>query len=941
MATNDGKKNPDDDIRKEDENQDDVEMGEIPENQERMERRDSTDSVKSTDSDVSIFETQKGGFLKPEQCTGERNRPTAEKSSGILEIPEIDFRDSGNLNSGSSNGDDANRDAFDAPNVNKTAAGPTLTIKIDCNSVQTPKVSERRVTLEKSSGKRISCQPLIYEAKSSCDKGLKIPENYRSGIIPRIEIHEPSETEETVEIVESNDHKRIVNFQSGIGKDQLSVTVHDTLEIRPLQYKVHCLCDDINTATIEMVNFAGLEKQSRQVAREKSSGKIPETISMNSRWPTPTQSDADVWSDLPETKDTLDSGKNREKSDEKSTGVDNFSMSNTITSRSADALNLHTKLMTSRTTSRRDSEISTRGAMKSTNLIGKVAPKGGKITSFFVKVPMKATCSADSSVTLCSSKSSTEKLRNQERTLKSISERSFANIVDGGNFDPSKFSSNSTVTHTIISASNDINRSSSSENLDKLDPIKLDDPIIKPSERAFLSVESCPNLSTRDDSEPHSSSEISNTLINLIDLERSSNADIAMSPLGKRPKKRKRRRCNSEGDSSSSLENDPIDKSDISSRRFYVKISNNDSVSFQESQERAEGADYEKVLAENITVPQEAADSFRRTRGALVAEAKGAVRAEHLRAMVRADRIPRWALGLEPAPAYVPNNDETQREFANLVRNQAKERMLLIAESLDKKAKYFKNIAQAGMKAIKHLYGGNKDGFRDCKGLLKALAMKDKVATRKGVQKVEVSTGENPIDDGDITRAMLAPQEPGTSRPTSSKPLQFHPKGQPKANRERKEDPPVEPGQGTSTGGTTPFGMNAIGGQRDGQNRGRPEGRLDRKRYTPRSPRSRGRRDSRSRSPDPKKWSPGSPGKSNQGPKSWSKRQWDNRSDGNRGRGRGRGQGFRGGRGYGGRPMGGRRDNQTPRPERHPDEQRLMDILREALDAMKNKKKEE
>ena len=39
--------------------------------------------------------------------------------------------------------------------------------------------------------------------------------------------------------------------------------------------------------------------------------------------------------------------------------------------------------------------------------------------------------------------------------------------------------------------------------------------------------------------------------------------------------------------------------------------------------------------------------------------------------------------------------------------------------------------------------------------------------------------------------------------------------------------------------------------------------------------------------------------------------------------------------------MGGWRDNQTPCPERHPDEQRLMDILQEALDPMKYKKKEE
>ncbi len=149
MATNDGKKNPDE-MRDEDKDADDVEMDDIPENQESTKRRDSTDSVNSTDSNVSTLERSQGGFLNPEQQSGERNCPTTKISSGILEIPEIVFRDSGNLNSGSSNGDDAIRDAFDAPNVNDAIAGPTLTIKLNCKSDQQSKASERT-----NSGKKI------------------------------------------------------------------------------------------------------------------------------------------------------------------------------------------------------------------------------------------------------------------------------------------------------------------------------------------------------------------------------------------------------------------------------------------------------------------------------------------------------------------------------------------------------------------------------------------------------------------------------------------------------------------------------------------------------------------------------------------------------------------------------------------------------------------
>ena len=92
------------------------------------------------------------------------------KSSGTLEIPEIPFLDSGNLNSGSSNGDDMIHDVFDASDANDTATSPTLTNNINCEDDHSSKGSERKVILGRSSGKRILCQPLIYEAKSSCDR---------------------------------------------------------------------------------------------------------------------------------------------------------------------------------------------------------------------------------------------------------------------------------------------------------------------------------------------------------------------------------------------------------------------------------------------------------------------------------------------------------------------------------------------------------------------------------------------------------------------------------------------------------------------------------------------------------------------------------------------------------------------------------------------------
>ena len=88
-------------------------------------------------------------------------------------------------------------------------------------------------------------------------------------------------------------------------------------------------------------------------------------------------------------------------------------------------------------------------------------------------------------------------------------------------------------------------------------------------------------------------------------------------------------------------------------------------------------------------------------------------------------------MGLEAAPAYAPTNREMQEEFVDIIRRQARERMNLMARYLEAKASYFKNIAQAGLKGIKHLYGDARKDYEDCKVLLKALASKDKIQVRR------------------------------------------------------------------------------------------------------------------------------------------------------------------------------------------------------------------
>ena len=248
------------------------------------------------------------------------------------------------------------------------------------------------------------------------------------------------------------------------------------------------------------------------------------------------------------------------------------------------------------------------------------------------------------------------------------------------------------------------------------------------------------------------------------------------------------------------------------------------------------------------------------------------MRSKHLPAMSEANKLPRWALGLESAPAYAPTSHEMHEEFIEMVHRQARERMNLIPRHLEAKAKYFKNIAQAGLKDIKHLYGNEKKEYEECKALLKALASEDKIQVRKNVQKTEVSVGNKPVSEEEIVRELLAPQVQQDNKTT--RPLAFRTK--PAKGTTEGRSQPLSPrdadlresrstalvasaGEGTSTGGVTPFGTNAVGakGGKDDQLKGKKQSPDTYRKYLRGNS---GRRwASKSRSPSPKRCSPGSP----------------------------------------------------------------------------------
>ncbi len=748
-------------------------------------------------------------------------------------------------------------------------------------------------------------KPLVYLAPSFCDKGIKMPNLFKTGQIPEILITKAEPAAKAT----SRDIPEITNELIPEGMDSLRVPLdsHNQRKsgnISPLIYKVDCLCDRIE---------GGNSDTSIPNASIRSSDSLTKALNLAEKdpsfWPKGTPSNQNTWENLPvkqivSKKDTKEGNRGRDqvhvvrKTQSATATLDPVTprQSNEVTRPVTQAVRLTSGA------SKGNSKLS-QGATRADFPRGIQHARGcAPITSFFVK----STMSADSDSTLIGSDST----------------QSFASVVQGRSFNASDYVSNSTVSHTIL---NSPPKGSTSKLWGKLDTL---DDIEDITSQSIPHTTSCPDIPSTLDT--------LRSLGNDDKEDPSVGTHVALPPRLKcKPKRKKRKRhdtggCNSSSESGS--DSLPTINVPCIPRKSNDLGTNNTSMSPLLQADEGDGEeDYETVLARDIVVPQEAADSFRRTRGALVAEAKGQVRSQHLRAMSREGRIPRWALGLESAPAYTPTNRELHEEFAALIRRQAQERMALIAASLESKANYFRNIAEAGLKGIRHLYGRDKAGYKDCRSLLKALSTKDKVMTRKQMQKTEVSVGENPTPDEDIIKSLLAPQgDSGSSRPLTFRPRQ--PPKEPKDGK-KKEDKPLKPRNetadqptaGTSTGGRTPWGNDAIGGKKD---KGKKRPAFQRSRSGGSTPRQRSLSPD-SMSPSPKKKSPGSPRQEKKDKKGKGKdgrKPWDNRPR----------WGFRQGRPQEGRQQRGHqnRDQRPQNQERHPQEQMFLDAIARALDEM-------
>ncbi len=652
-------------------------------------------------------------------------------------------------------------------------------------------------------------QPLVYDAKTLCDEGIKAPVHFTMGTIPVIKITEPDPPSGCIRI-----DQHIISTKPGQGPDlphHNLVTSRDLVnDVKPLSYNVWCTCDLMNRRS----QNSAVDWTARSDVYEFLDVPHVKKAPSYNTWPSPNASNEALWADLP----VNDQISVREREIPVQSVMHSEQPGEDVASSLADAPSDTVTHLGQKKTSRGQTKPEMGNATRISLLLNQMrntrgaAPVSAEPTTRTVK----NTRSIDSffkksSSVICESTSSTATLVPQDSNL------TFSSKIQGRNFNAEDYISNGTVTHTILS-SNSTLTGSSMDKLDSLDEFNIAGKCPKKTRTlhrdiALTCSDSSPAILISDNLNDTQDKE---NLEFLAALEINDATPLPTISLPQRStRRRKRRRKSGSTYTISSDSDDNVTPTPASIPRKLAVPLRKFSVSDllqkkgEDGEIIGEDIDYEEVLARNITVPQEAADAFRKTRGALVAESKGKVRAEHLRAMTRAERIPGWALGLEPSPAYMPNNRDLHMEMVEMIRRQAKERMLLLAEGLDAKARYFRNIAEAGLKSIEHLYGDNKAGYGDCRDLLKALAMKDKVNTRKTVQKTEVEVGLNPISDDQLISQLISSQAQGSK---GERPLVFRPKDQKK--EDRPPAPPAEARAGTSTGGTTPSGADAIGSNR-------------------------------------------------------------------------------------------------------------------------------
>ncbi len=237
----------------------------------------------------------------------------------------------------------------------------------------------------------------------------------------------------------------------------------------------------------------------------------------------------------------------------------------------------------------------------------------------------------------------------------------------------------------------------------------------------------------------------------------------------------------------------------------------------------------DEILKKEIDIIPNAKEDFRKCRGSLTGEAKAVVRAQHLRAMAAADRIPKWAFGMDTTPQYCPRNEEWDTTFLTIIKDQAKERMRRVADKMDAKAAKFREMAGAGYKAVRHYYPPTDAGnsaYKDCKLLLKALSFKDKLACLKSIQRTEVEVGDSPVTDEDLITEFLRPM---SKEDKKDKPMVFRPASDKKTDGENQP----EDGEIPSAAATEDRGRDKK------KKSGLPEFRIPLKK---RSPEERGRR---------------------------------------------------------------------------------------------------
>jgi hypothetical protein len=130
----------------------------------------------------------------------------------------------------------------------------------------------------------------------------------------------------------------------------------------------------------------------------------------------------------------------------------------------------------------------------------------------------------------------------------------------------------------------------------------------------------------------------------------------------------------------------------------------------------------------------------------LLSAVESQLQADHLYKLIIDGSTPDWSYGLTPLPGFLQS---FAKDFVELLRQQAVERVQLGKMKLDEKTKQLTNTAESLLNNVENIYAQRKDvkGWEFAKELVVAFVNRDKHRCVKDLERSLRYTQNNPVQD--------------------------------------------------------------------------------------------------------------------------------------------------------------------------------------------------